>query len=94
MVVSINNYMEIKLVSKLMLYAICCFMFSAFVSAKDVEFITIDNTKLEYINIGAGDFTLVVESGVGMGVGYWQPLLPELTKLNVRTIIYSRAGNG
>uniref|UniRef100_UPI0040488FD2 alpha/beta fold hydrolase n=1 Tax=Rheinheimera sp. TaxID=1869214 RepID=UPI0040488FD2 len=69
-------------------------MLSAFVSAQDIRFATVDNIKLEYIDIGAGDYTLLVESGVGMGVGYWQPLLADLAKLNVRTIIYSRAGNG
>jgi len=69
-------------------------MLSAFVSAQDIKFATVDNIKLEYIDIGAGDYTLLVESGVGMGVDYWQPLLADLAKLNVRTIIYSRAGNG
>ena len=49
-------------------------MLSAFVSAQDTKFTTVDNIKLEYIDIGAGDYTLLVESGVGMGVGYWQPL--------------------
>lgn len=29
-----------------------------------------------------------------MGVGYWQPLFADLAQLNVRTIIYSRAGIG
>ncbi|MDP2713424.1 alpha/beta fold hydrolase [Rheinheimera sp.] len=69
-------------------------MLSAFVSAQDTRLVTVDNIKLEYIDIGAGDYTLLVESGVGMGVGYWQPLLADLAKLNVRTIVYSRAGNG
>lgn len=69
-------------------------MLSAFVSAQDFRFASVDNIKLEYIDIGKGDYTLVVESGVGMGVGYWQPLLADLAQLNVRTIIYSRAGNG
>lgn len=69
-------------------------MLSAFVYAQDIRFATVDNIKLEYIDIGAGDYTLLVESGVGVGVDYWQPLLADLAKLNVRTIIYSRAGNG
>lgn len=69
-------------------------MFSTLVSAQGISFVNVDNTKLEYVDIGAGDYTLVVESGVGMGLGYWQPLLAELATLNVRTIVYSRAGNG
>ena len=69
-------------------------MLSAFVSAQDIRFATVDNIKLEYIDVGTGDYTLLVESGVGMGVGYWQPLLADLAMLNVRTIVYSRAGNG
>ena len=82
------------MILKLRFYALCCFMLSAFVSAQDIRFATVDNIKLEYIDIGAGDYTLLVESGVGMGVDYWQPLLADLAKLNVRTIVYSRAGNG
>lgn len=82
------------MISKLRFYALFCFMFSAFLSAQDNRFATVDNIKLEYIDVGTGDYTLLVESGVGMGVGYWQPLLADLAKLNVRTIIYSRAGNG
>lgn len=54
----------------------------------------ISGTTIEYIDIGAGAYTLVVESGVGMGLSYWQPLLADFAKLPLRTIIYSRAGNG
>lgn len=82
------------MVSKLTLYVFCCFICSAFASAQNIELIAVDNTKIEYIDIGAGNFTLVIESGVGMGVSYWQFLVPDLANLNVRTIIYSRAGNG
>lgn len=39
-------------------------------------------------------YTLVVESGVGTGLRYWQPLLADFVALPMRTIIYSRAGNG
>jgi pimeloyl-ACP methyl ester carboxylesterase len=41
-----------------------------------------------------GGYTLVVESGVGTGLRYWQPLLADFAALPMRTIIYSRAGNG
>lgn len=44
--------------------------------------------------MGAGQNTMVIESGVGMGVAYWQPLFADLSKHNMRVIIYSRAGNG
>ncbi len=54
----------------------------------------ISGTTIEYIDIGVGAYTLVVESGVGMGLSYWQPLLADFAKLPLRTIIYSRAGNG
>jgi pimeloyl-ACP methyl ester carboxylesterase len=55
---------------------------------------TIRNVQLEYIDIGSGDINIVIESGVGMGVNYWQPLLPMLKNLKQRIFIYSRAGNG
>ena len=50
--------------------------------------------QLEYMDIGEGEFTIVIESGVGMGVNYWQPVLDEIKQLKQRVIIYSRAGNG
>lgn len=60
----------------------------------DSKFVDVDGIQLEYVDIGSGQNTLVIESGVGMGVAYWQPLLSDLSKLNIRTVIYSRAGNG
>lgn len=59
-----------------------------------VSFATIENMQLEYIDIGAGDINIIIESGVGMGVNYWKPLLAKLKMLKHRVIIYSRAGNG
>jgi pimeloyl-ACP methyl ester carboxylesterase len=59
-----------------------------------VKHASFDDLKLEYIDVGAGDINIVVESGIGMGVNYWQPLLPKLMQLKQRIIIYSRAGNG
>ena len=59
-----------------------------------VTFATIENMQLEYIDIGTGDLNIIIESGVGMGVDYWKPLLTKLKMLKQRVIIYSRAGNG
>ena len=59
-----------------------------------VSFATIENVQLEYIDIGTGDINIIIESGVGMGVNYWKPLLAKLKMLKQRVIIYSRAGNG
>jgi pimeloyl-ACP methyl ester carboxylesterase len=59
-----------------------------------VKRFAVDGIQLEYIDVGAGSKTLVIESGVGMGLAYWQPFLADLSQLNIRTVIYSRAGNG
>lgn len=56
--------------------------------------ILIDGVRLEYLDIGSGRHTLVLETGVGQGLAYWQPMLAELSRLNLRTVLYSRAGNG
>ncbi len=66
----------------------------AHAKAPQSKFFDASGVTLEYLDVGSGDYTLVIESGVGMGVGYWQPLLPDLAKRDLRTIIYSRAGNG
>ena len=63
-------------------------------SASNFKFATIENLQIEYIDIGKGDFNIVVESGAGIGANYWLPLLSKLEKLQQRIIIYSRAGNG
>ncbi|QSX38195.1 alpha/beta fold hydrolase [Shewanella sedimentimangrovi] len=74
---------------------LCCFITQlAMATPMETKFFDAGGTKLEYLDLGAGEYTLVIESGVGMGVDYWQPLLPELEKLQLRTVIYSRAGNG
>ncbi|WP_031569681.1 alpha/beta fold hydrolase [Rheinheimera texasensis] len=61
---------------------------------QESKVLVIDGIQLEYIDFGAGSKTLVIESGIGMGLAYWQPLLADLSKLHIRTVIYSRAGNG
>ncbi|MFT7560176.1 MAG: pimeloyl-ACP methyl ester carboxylesterase [Flavobacteriales bacterium] len=55
---------------------------------------TVGDVQLEYIDIGKGGHTIVIESGISTGIDYWRALLPELTLLEQRVIIYSRAGNG
>ncbi len=62
--------------------------------AQAVKFMVVEGVQLEYLDIGNGTTTLVVESGVGMGIAYWQPLFADFAKLDLRTIVYSRAGNG
>jgi hypothetical protein len=54
----------------------------------------VDGVQLEYLDLGQGKHTLVIESGIGQGVSYWQPLVADLAQLAIRIIIYSRAGNG
>ncbi|WP_445427380.1 alpha/beta fold hydrolase [Alishewanella sp. HL-SH05] len=66
----------------------------AVAGTQEPRVLVIDGIQIEYIDIGAGSKTLVIESGIGMGLAYWQPLLADLSKLNIRTVIYSRAGNG
>ncbi|MBQ4878653.1 alpha/beta hydrolase [Pseudoalteromonas luteoviolacea] len=71
------------------------FCFSSFCHADiKLRLQELEGGYLEYIDIGSGEFTIVVESGIGMGTQYWLPVLPELKKLNQRVIIYSRAGIG
>lgn len=62
--------------------------------AQNTNMITVDGVRLEYLDIGSGSHTLVLETGVGQGLAYWQPMLAELSRLKLRTVLYSRAGNG
>lgn len=72
----------------------CLIANSVTAQSTDSRFSDVSGTKLEYVDISSGQYTLVIESGAGMGVSYWQTLFPDLAKLNIRVIIYSRAGNG
>tara|TARA_B100001063_G_scaffold27063_1_gene20716 strand:- start:234 stop:1043 length:810 start_codon:yes stop_codon:yes gene_type:complete len=65
--------------------------FSALGQTKQVQ---LDDISIEYLDFGKGKYTFVFESGVGMGVSYWDSFLPFADELNSRIIIYSRAGNG
>jgi pimeloyl-ACP methyl ester carboxylesterase len=67
--------------------------FSSF-GRSNISVAEINSADLEYIDIGEGEFNIVIESGVGMGVNYWKPLLRDLQELQHRIIIYSRAGIG
>lgn len=60
----------------------------------DSKLLVVDGIQLEYLDIGAGSTTLLIESGAGMGLAYWKPVISDLSKLKIRTVIYSRAGNG
>lgn len=64
------------------------------VAKSNVRFAKVEDIQLEYIDIGTGDINIIIESGVGMGVNYWQPLVAQLSLLKQRIVIYSRAGNG
>ena len=63
-------------------------------SQSNVSIAKLNGIQLEYIDTGAGSANIIIESGIGMGVNYWQPLLENLKQQNFRVIIYSRAGNG
>ena len=78
----------------ILLITLITLSYSSALAESIVKHASFDDLKLEYIDVGAGDINIVVESGIGMGVNYWQPLLPKLMQLKQRIIIYSRAGNG
>ncbi|MBE0368499.1 alpha/beta fold hydrolase [Pseudoalteromonas aurantia] len=80
----------------IVLLNVFCLLLASFYSLGKVELNIAQNKymDLEYIDVGTGEFNIVIESGIGMGVSYWQPVLSELRKLPHRIIIYSRAGIG
>jgi hypothetical protein len=85
---------ELRLIIRFTLLLFLIFANPAVAQLQEPRVLAIDGIQMEYIDIGAGSKTLVIESGIGMGLAYWQPLLADLSKLHIRTVIYSRAGNG
>ena len=86
--------LELRLILRFTLLLFLIFANPAVAQLQEPRVLAIDGIQMEYIDIGAGNKTLVIESGIGMGLAYWQPLLADLSKLHIRTVIYSRAGNG
>ena len=62
--------------------------------APKVQQISVDGVNLEYFDIGEGNYTLAVESGIVIGVSYWNSFIRLASALEERLIVYSRAGNG
>lgn len=85
---------ELRLILRFTLVLFLLIANPAIAQPHEPRVLVIDGIQMEYIDIGAGNKTLVIESGIGMGLAYWQPLLADLSKLHIRTVIYSRAGNG
>ena len=65
--------------------------FSVSGQAKQFE---INGVSIQYTDFGKGTYTFVFESGVGMGLNYWESFIPVVSDLKSRIIMYSRAGNG
>jgi pimeloyl-ACP methyl ester carboxylesterase len=57
------------------------------------SFVTVDDHRIHYRLRGEGDFTFVLEAGLGDYSGSWQPLEDGLAKLG-RVFAYDRAGLG
>lgn len=85
---------EFVLILRFTLMLFCLIANPVMAQAQASKFLTVNGVQLEYLDSGAGSHTLVIESGVGMGLAYWLPLLADFSTLNIRTVIYSRAGNG
>lgn len=83
-----------RLIFRLTFFLFVLYASPVIAGTQEPRFLVIDGIQMEYIDIGAGSKTLVIESGIGMGLAYWHPLLTDLSKLNIRAVIYSRAGNG
>jgi pimeloyl-ACP methyl ester carboxylesterase len=57
------------------------------------SFVKVDGRRIHFRLHGAGDFTFVLETGLGDYSGSWDPLEPALTGLG-RVFSYDRAGLG
>lgn len=54
---------------------------------------TRDGRKLHYMSKGAGEVTVVFESGMGVSRSTWGLVVPTIAK-HARTVVYDRAGAG
>lgn len=57
------------------------------------SFVTVDGHAVHYRERGAGDFTFVLEAGLGDYSGSWGELEPALAEID-RVFVYDRAGLG
>jgi|6_EtaG_2_1085325.scaffolds.fasta_scaffold07516_3 pimeloyl-ACP methyl ester carboxylesterase len=84
----------LRRIKRLFRYIVALIFSISFSALGQTKQIQVDDLSIEYLDFGKGKYTFVFESGVGMGVNYWDSFLPFADRLNSRVIIYSRAGNG
>ncbi|RAU81713.1 alpha/beta fold hydrolase [Pontibacter arcticus] len=61
--------------------------------AQSTSLVSVGDHSLEMIQAGAGDYTVIFESGFGMDYKVWGNVASEIMKTN-KVLLYSRAGTG
>ncbi|MER2999265.1 alpha/beta fold hydrolase [Pontibacter populi] len=64
-----------------------------FVQAQQTQLVNVGDHSLEMIQAGAGDFTIIFESGFGSDYKVWGKVASEVMATN-QVMLYSRAGTG
>ncbi|WP_439883448.1 alpha/beta fold hydrolase [Pontibacter sp. MBLB2868] len=65
----------------------------AFAQAQQTQMISVGDHSLEMIQAGAGDYTIIFESGFGSDYKVWGNVASEVMSTN-QVLLYSRAGTG
>lgn len=59
-----------------------------------VDYTTVDDTRMDYIVNGEGQYTVVFDGAFGTNLETWTPITKALEEDNVTTFVYNRRGYG
>lgn len=70
---------------------VCCFLVTSCTTLRHSKTVKIDNERVAYATLGEGPLTIVLEAGLGDGMGSWDGIFEELSSIT-KVFAYSRPG--
>ncbi|MCU7918961.1 MAG: alpha/beta hydrolase [Candidatus Thiodiazotropha sp. (ex Epidulcina cf. delphinae)] len=70
---------------------VCCFLVTSCATLRHSKTVKIGNDKVAYATLGEGPLTIVLEAGLGDGMGSWEGIFEALSSIT-KVFAYSRPG--
>lgn len=80
-----------QLLKSMMILLVCSCLVTACTTLRHSQRIEIDNGQIAYASLGEGPLTIVLEAGLGDGMGSWDGIFEELSSIT-KVFAYSRPG--
>ncbi|MCU7829791.1 MAG: alpha/beta hydrolase [Candidatus Thiodiazotropha sp. (ex Myrtea sp. 'scaly one' KF741663)] len=80
-----------RLLKSMMILLVCSCLVTACTTLRHSQRMEIDNGQIAYATLGEGPLTIVLEAGLGDGMGSWDGIFEELSSIT-KVFAYSRPG--